>query len=114
MSLDYSLCCQTVTLYGLRNGVVTRRVLENVLYTWQVIQVTDETGTRQETTFLLVLPGVVELQPGDRVLEGVGPEITADQWPEFLPVTVWGLAQVQYVKPYYWQGKPCHIEAGRK
>lgn len=111
---DYSLCCQTVTLYGLRDGAVTRRVVENAHYTWQVIQVTDEAGTRQETTFLLVLPGEAEINPGDRVYEGVGPEVTVTEWPEFLPVTVRGLAQVQYVRPYYWQGQLCHIEAGRK
>ncbi len=112
--LDYSLCNQTVTLYRLENGKVTRQVLENVWYQWRVEQVTDALGTRQETKFSLILPGRHHLLPGDRVYDGIGPQITARQWPEFLPVCVTGLSQVQYVKPCYWQNQICHIEAGRR
>lgn len=112
--LDYGLCDQTVTVYGLRGGRVFRQVMENARYSWEVQQITDVLGTRQETLFQLIMPGKNSLLPGDRIYDGVGPEITAEQWEEFLPVTVPGLSQVQYVKPCYWQGTICHIEAGRK
>lgn len=112
--LDYSLCNQTVTVYRLENGKVSRRVLENAWYQWQTEQVTDEMGTRQERKFSLILPGTDDLLPGDRIFDGIGPEITEKNWPAFIPVQVTGLSQVQYVKPCYWQGTLCHTEAGRK
>ena len=49
-------------------------------------------------------------QIGDRVLAGVGPE-TVD-WETFLPVTVAGLCQIQWVRPYYLGGELHHVEAG--
>lgn len=112
--LDYSLCDQTVTLYRLEKGVVCRQVVENAFYEWRLEQVTDAMGTRQETKFSLILPGEHTVLPGDRVYGGIGPEISAREWTSFLPVCVPGLSQVQYVRPCYWQGIVCHIEAGRK
>jgi len=112
--LDYSLCDQTVTIYHLENGTIKRQVVDKAWYSWYIEQVTDTMGTRQETKFSLILPGWYSIFPGDRVYEGDGPVITAGQWSEFLPVTFPGLSQVQYVKPCYWQGRICHIEAGRK
>ena len=112
--LDYSLCDKTVTLYRLKAGTVIRQVVEKAWYSWHTEQVTDAMGTKQETKFSLILPGQHTIFPGDRVYEGIGPVITAEKWPEFIPVCVPGLAQVQYVKPCYWQGQLCHTEAGRK
>lgn len=112
--LDYSLCDQTVTLYRYRDGAVERQVAENAWYSYQTAQVTDALGTRQETAFQLILPGDAALLPGDRVYDGIGPEITEREWAGFLPVCTPGLSQVQYVKPCYWQGQLCHTEAGRK
>lgn len=114
MSLDYSLCNQTVTLYGLRGDKIIRQMVENAHYSWQVQQVTDHEGTRQETKFRLIIPGRVNLLPGDRVYEGVGPQLTLSQWPAYIPVLVTGLSQVEYVYPYRWQGEVCHTEAGRR
>ena len=112
--IDYRLCDQTVTVYRLQAGKVARTVVEQAYYRWQVEQVTDELGSRQETLFSLILPGDHKLLPGDRIYAGIGPEISAQQWGNFLPVAVSGLSQIQYVKPCYWQGEVCHIEAGRK
>lgn len=109
---DYSLCDQTVTLYRRRGQEISRQVVKNAHFSYQAQQVTDQFGTRQETAFELIVPGEIDLQPGDRVYDGIGPE-TVD-WNSFLPVTVAGLAQVQYVKPCFWQGEVCHTVAGRK
>lgn len=112
--LDYSLCCQTVTLYRRRGEEIFRQVVDSASYSYQTRQVTDALGTRQETLFELILPGDWELRPGDRVFDGVGPEVTGENWKEFTPVCVAGLSQVQYVQRCCWQGTPCHILAGRK
>ena len=114
MSLDYSLCNQTVTLYGLRGDQVIRQVVDNAHYTWQVHQVTDEMGTRQETKFCLIVPGSVNLLPGDRIYDGIGPQIDPAQWSLFIPVLVPGLSQAAYVCPYRFRGEICHTEAGRR
>lgn len=112
--LDYSLCNQVVTVYRLDHASVSRQVVENAWYSWECKQVTDELGKRQETLFSLIVPGECTLLPGDRVYDGIGPEITAKQWAGFLPVTVPGLGEIQYVRPCCWQGTICHTEAGRK
>ncbi len=112
--LDYSLCNQTVTVYSLQNGAVRRQVIENAWYQFWESEKLDHTGKQRETGCLLVIPGGAELRPGDRIYPGVGPQITQKEWTGFLPVHIPGLAQVAYVKPCYWQGQLCHIEAGRK
>lgn len=114
MSLDYSLCNQTVTLYRCRGGKIDRQVRNDAFYVWQVGTVADELGTRQETLCTLILPGDPSLRPGDRVYDGIGPEITESQWPHFLPVSIPGLGEINYVRPCRWQGRICHTEAGRK
>lgn len=112
--LDYSLCRQTVTLYRCRDGAVKRKVLSPVLYEYGVRQVSDERGRRQETMCLLIVPEKADILPGDRVYDGVGPHINEKQWLHFLPVTVTGLSEINYVRPWFWNGQLCHIEAGRK
>lgn len=112
--LDYSLCNQTVTLYGIREGALQRQVLHGVMYQhWQSEKV-DASGKALETGCLLIVPGQVDLKPGDRVYPGVGPQITKQEWTGFLPVRHPGLAQVSYVKPYTFEGAVCHTEAGRE
>ena len=112
--LDYSLCRQTVTQYRLENGGVMRKLLEGVRYEYGVSQVTDERGRHQETKCLLIVPGEADLQPGDRIYDGAGPVMDAGQWNHFLPVTVKGLSEINYVTPWFWDGQLCHTEAGRK
>ena len=103
--LDYSLCDQTVTVYRMENGQLQRQVVDSCYYVWQVGQETDALGTRQVTRFLLIMPGeCLRVFPGDRIYDGVGPEI----------VNVTGLSQVAYVRPTWWAGRVCHVEAGRK
>lgn len=113
--MEYPLCRQTVTVYRLTPEGVSRQVIQDCFYSYQTGENTDEWGERQKTTFLLVVPGEVQrLCIGDRVYDGVGPEITAQQWQSFLPVHVPGLSQVEYLRPCFLNGSLCHTEAGRK
>lgn len=112
--VDYSLCCQTVTVYRLAGDCVQRRVYKNAYLQMTDSSTFDAQGKQQERKLLLILPGQdVYLIPGDRVYDGIGPQITAQQWAGFIPVLTPGLGQIQYVRPYYWQGILCHTEAGR-
>ena len=111
--LDYSLCNQTVTLYRRVGTSVQRWEEANCFYQWQQSQQQGVSGVRRDTSFLLVLPGLRrEILPGDRVFNGVGP-LEVD-WAAFVPAAVSGLSEVGYVQPFFWEGKLCHVEAGRK
>lgn len=73
----------------------------------------DKAGSKEANSFLLVIPcSEVCVYPEDKVLLGAGEEITAAQWPSFIPVKVPGLVVVKYVDPKYWGGKLVHVEAG--
>lgn len=113
--MDHGLCRQTVTVYHRAGNEICRQVAENCHYTWQDVRADTREGTRLERKFLLILPGSgCPIFPGDRVLPGVGPEITPDRWATFLPVNVPGLSQVEYVKAWPEDGPLSHREAGRK
>ena len=113
--LDYSLCDRTVTIYRRQTDGIFRLVVDGCYFSWQEEQTVDEAGCRRETTCLLVMPGDTQrVFAGDRVFDGVGPEIEMKDWAAFIPVKVAGLAEIGYVKPYYWDGALCHVEAGRR
>ena len=106
--MTYPLCDRTVTLYRNGEAGVERYVLSDCYYRYTDVL---EDG-RFQRNFLLVRPGAFPICPGDRVLEGIGPEEV--DWESFLPVCVPGLSQVQYATPNYWLGQLIHWEAGRK
>lgn len=111
--LDYSLCDRTVTVYRMEAGKVRRFVVDSTFLSVKTVKQSHQDGESVAKPFLLILPGGdVTVYPGDRVFEGVGPHITEEGWSGFLPATVPELFAVEYVKPYYWMGKICHIEAG--
>lgn len=112
--LDYSLCCQTVTLYRLEADRVNRQVVENAFYSYTSAVTETDTGPRHNRSFTLILPGDADIQIGDRVYDGIGPEITQKAWTGFLPVHISGLSQVEYVTPCAFFGQLCHMEAGCK
>lgn len=115
MGPDYSLCNQTVTIYHPEAGRILRQVVAGCYLHWQQKRQRDALGEQLQAPFLLVMPGGAQrVFLGDRVMAGVGPEITPQQWGSFLPATVPGLGEVHYVSPYFWEGKLCHVEAGQK
>ena len=113
--LDYSKCCQTVTIYHQdKPDSYTRAVIHRAFLDYRKNRNVDKTGNRESNSFLLVIPGQeVPVSIGDKVLLGEGPEITTRQeWADFIPAKVPGLVMVKYVDPKFWQGVPCHVEAG--
>ena len=113
--VDYGMCKDTVTIYRHLGEQVERQVVKNCFITWEEKAVTDANGTRMGRNFLLILPGKNHsVCLGDRVFHGIGPEITAQQWPGFIPACVSGLGQVNFVQPCRWEGEICHIEAGNR
>ena len=110
----YPMCEQTVTVYRKAGDTVERRVQTGCFYRFTDCLQEDDRGLRFTRKFLLIQPGDAPLYPGDRVLEGEGPVVTAQQWESFLPATVPGLSQAAYAAPWHWEGKIRHWEAGRK
>ena len=107
--MEYPLCQQTVTLYRKQGDTLLRQVVEGCYLEWKCQAVPGD--ARQERQFMLVMPGNIQrVFPGDRILEGVGPEEV--DWERFLPVYVDGLLIVEHVKRFYWNGALCHVEAG--
>lgn len=114
MVFPYPLCDQTVTVYRLEGDHVTRRVARNCFYRWEDTLTQTEAGIRFARKFLLIQPGQETIRPGDRIFSGEGPEVTQEQWPDFLPEQVAGLSIAAYATPWYWDGRLCHTEAGWK
>lgn len=102
---------KTVTVYHAAEDGVVRRVLEDCVYQHRVVRQESPAGVFEERKFLLLIPGLDSIVPGDRVYDGVGPEEV--DWETFLPATVPGLSQVAYVTRYD-AGPLRHTEAGRK
>ncbi len=113
--IDYSLCDRTVTVYRFDRGKLWREVIEGCYYVHELVERTDVLGRRWERRFLLIMPGSCQrIWVGDRVYDGVGPEIADIDWDTFTPVRVDGLGEVAYVRSSWWGGEVCHMEAGRK
>ena len=111
--LDYTLCDRTVTVYRMGNGKLQRLVVEGCYYVYEDVELCDVLGQRMERRFLLIMPGSCQrVFRGDRIYDGIGPE--AVNWREFIPAKVAGLSEVAYVRPSFWGGDVCHVEAGRK
>lgn len=113
--LDYSLCDRTVTIYRRQAEQIARLVVDNCYFSRQEETSFNTLGCHKETAFQLIIPGSIQqVFPGDRVIEGIGPEISLQQWSGFIPAKVAGLVEVAYAMPCYWAGEICHVEAGRK
>ena len=106
----YPLCNQTVTVYR-PDG--TRTVLQNCYYQFLDCPTEGVSDASFHRKFLLIAPGEKQrVFAGDKVFDGIGPENI--DWDTFLPVNTPGLCQVAYAQGWYWDGKHCHTEAGRK
>lgn len=104
----YNLCRQTVTVYRPEGETVSRRVLPRAFLELRVKRKTDRVGLREDTGFLLVVPGEKQaVQPGDKLVPGEGPELTKAEWAALTRCCV-----VRWAEQKYFDGKPVHTEAG--
>ena len=107
---DYGLCRQTVTIYRKLGETIHRQVAENCCLSVQNSLATEHYGKSRLKKFLLIIPGDHPLQPGDRIYDGIGPDVV--QWQNFLPALVSQLYEVSFAKPCSWEGEVTHWEAG--
>ena len=105
--MDYSLCDQVVTRYRKEENGVSRKVFPNAFFSLE--EGFDYKERHPWRKFLLIIPGEeVSLQPGDRVLPGIGPEEV--DWEIFLPILVSGLVEVGRTRNFQFSGKILHTE----
>ena len=101
-----------MTLYRLQDSQVIRTVVRNCFFQYREALTDTTNGLQHKRPFLLVIPGnTASVMPGDRVICGEGPFVTAQMWHSFVPALVEGLVQVGCVTPYYLAGRLCHTEA---
>lgn len=111
--VDYQMCNQTVTVYHKDGDTVTRTVHTNAFFDFKKTQNVDKTGSREVNSFLLVIPCATQaVFVEDKVLHGVGTEITPEEWAAFIPAKVPNLVVVKYVDLKYWGDQMIHVEAG--
>lgn len=118
----YGLCRQTVTVYHPAETGYVRTVYPKAYFElrrsrsldYSQNQSLSRIGPKETSAFLLVIPGGVQaVCPGDKVLLGVGPEISdPEAWAAFIPSRVPGLAVVTWAEPKFWNGQMTHTEAG--
>ena len=128
--LHYPHCDRTVTVYHtVFNPFSCRRVvLQGVYYeTRPNVEIT-KSGVQHTGGYLLIIPqkagarvspaadvgveGTYVLQPGDRVVASIGPEVPdREAWARLLPSS-YDVTTVSWVEQKYWHGQPCHVEAG--
>ena len=101
-----SLMQQTVTVY---RGDGQRFILDACQFCPKKSTKIDTFGTSQNDRFTLIVRGGHDLRPGDRVMPGIGPE-TVD-FKNLLPEKE-HVYRVDFVQPFFWNGKVSHMEAG--
>ena len=109
--MKHPLCCQTVTLYRLEGQKIFRQVLTDCFYRYSDQASEHNSISQFNRDFLLITDAPVTL--GDRIYDGVGPQISPEQWQLFIPELISGLSQINKVTPYYFGTQLSHYEAGR-
>ena len=114
---DYSLCQQTVTVYHMEGGTVTRTVYPKAYLEHKRAESVSRTGSAETNTFLLVIPSDMQAcHVGDKVFDGEGPEVPEHDalswWRSLIPTKVDGLVVVRNVAVRRWAGNIVHTEAG--
>ena len=111
MTADSRLCDGPVTVYRrLKDGTVERTVHPRAFLDFDKVRSVGKTGSEDAMSFLLVVPGEADLMPGDKVLDGIGPEEV--DWATLVPAAVPGLCVIRHVDPKRVGGRVCHVEAG--
>lgn len=107
--LDYTLCNQTVTVY--HRETLARTVVENAYYDYRHEETIEEGQADSSVRFTLIVPGRLDVRPGDKVRPGCGPVLAGKaQWMLLTAGALPGLGIVKSVSPKYWKGTVCHTE----
>lgn len=108
------MCRQTVTVYHKEGEEYIRKVYSKAFLDHKKTQSVDKTGSKEANSFLLVIPGDSQaVFVGDKVYDGIGPEIAdREAWAAFIPTKVPGLVVVSYADCKKWGNTVVHTEAG--
>ena len=117
---DVILSAKNIYILGMRSSATLAEFMnyyfgllfDNVRLIRQTATPTESYGKSRLKTFLLIIPGDVPLQPGDRIFDGIGP-VEVD-WAGFVPALVPEVYELSFAKPCYWEGKIAHWEAGHR
>lgn len=96
----------TVTIYHENTMKVERTVCNNCRLEVKVERKANILGDGQTLGCFLAVPGEIQISPGDRVVAGIGPEVTALHQLSEEAFTL------TYTKPCYLHGQLHHTEAG--
>lgn len=110
---DFSLCRQTVTHYRLGGETVTRTVHPMAYFEETDAVDIARTGESGKSEHLVVIPGEVDIAPGDKLYLGTGPVPSGDAaawWRGFIPAKVPACVVVRSVSQRHWLGEPSHVE----
>lgn len=109
-----ALCDRAVTVYHRgKDGAITRTVHPKAFIDRDKGLNVNKVGASESTGHLVVIPGDFQAcEVGDKIFEGVGPEIATDaEWRELIPSKVPGLVVVKHVDAKPWGGGIAHTEA---
>lgn len=111
----YSLCNDTLTVYHMEGGHVSRNVYTQAYFENERAEDADKLGSERKNTALAVIPGSERAcEVGDRILLGEGPDVPDDAmawWRAFIPPRVANLFVVKRVSAERFGGGVCHTEA---
>lgn len=112
--IDYSLCQQTVTVYRKDGDIITRTVHSPAYMEVNRTERLSKDADELESTALVVIPGAASLSVGDRVFDGIGPDVPSvgmmTWWRSFIPAKVDGLIVLRQVAQRKWRGEVAHVE----
>lgn len=109
----YRLCNQEITIYHRKNDDEYTTEYYNAFFDSHKTQSIDKTGSQEVSQYLIVIPGDVKAQVGDKVLLGHGKRIRErEEWAELIPSKVENLIVVRTVDYKYWNGVIAHVELG--
>ena len=99
------VCDQTVTIYLSTDWGLVRQVVSGCYCQWEQTAKESILGMAPQPKFRLILPGKHNINPGDYVVKGIGPEGV------IFPDQIDGAARVEWVRDFTQSILP-HMEAG--
>lgn len=106
------LCTQEITIYH-KDSDGYKTEYRAGFFDSHKTQSVDRTGSTEVSQFQVVIPGDIDIVPGDKVMLGRGDMIyTREEWADLIPSKVKDLVVVRTVDRKCWHGQITHVEIG--